>query len=227
MLSLAAATALFLAIHVFVSGTPLRDRLVGRIGNGPYQGLFSLASLGALVWMILAWRAAPVAPLYDLGAAGRWIALPLTLAAFLLAVPGLLSRNPTTAGQDGLIANERPARGLVTVTRHPFLWGTALWAIGHLAIRGDLASLLFFGGLAALALFGPFLIDAKLRRRDREHWERFAAVTSWLPFLAVVQGRTRPDWAGIGLWKPVLGLAVWIILVAGGHAWLFGVPALG
>lgn len=223
MLSLVAATALFLGIHLFVSGTGLRNRIVARVGEGPYQGLFSLASLGAIVWMVMAWRAAPYEPLWDLGQFGRWIAIDFTLAAFLLAVPGLLSRNPTSAGQGGVMRDERPARGMVTITRHPFLWGAALWALGHLAVRGDLASLLFYGGFAALALYGPHLIDGKLKRRDPEHWQRFAAVTSWVPFLAIVQGRVRPDWAGIGLWKPALGLALWLLLAFGGHAWLFGV----
>ena len=49
MLSLIAAATFFLAIHLLVSGTRLRDALTGRIGQGPYMGLFSLASVAGLV----------------------------------------------------------------------------------------------------------------------------------------------------------------------------------
>jgi uncharacterized membrane protein len=46
--------------------------------------------------------------------------------------------------------------------------------------------------------------------------------TSILPFLAVVQGRTRLDLAGIGWWRPGLGLLVWIALY-GAHPYYAGV----
>ena len=49
MIGLAAAAATFLAIHFVISGTRLRDAIVARIGQGPYMGLFALASVGALV----------------------------------------------------------------------------------------------------------------------------------------------------------------------------------
>ena len=53
-LNLVAACACFLGIHIFISGTRLRDVIAGSIGEGPYMGLFSLLSLGAIVWMAMA-----------------------------------------------------------------------------------------------------------------------------------------------------------------------------
>src|SRR5207244_12108605 len=50
------ACAFFLLIHFGVSGTRLRDALVARFGVGPYRGVFSLASLVGLLWMIRAYR---------------------------------------------------------------------------------------------------------------------------------------------------------------------------
>ena len=46
---LIAAAATFVLLHLLVSGTRLRDALAARIGEGPYMGLFSLASIAALV----------------------------------------------------------------------------------------------------------------------------------------------------------------------------------
>jgi len=37
------------------------------------------------------------------------------------------------------------AQGIVTVARHPFMWGVALWALAHLAPDGGLAGFLFGG----------------------------------------------------------------------------------
>jgi len=44
MANLIAACAFFMLLHVGVSGTRLRDRLVGRLGERPYRGGFALAS---------------------------------------------------------------------------------------------------------------------------------------------------------------------------------------
>src|ERR1044072_9715604 len=101
---LLAAAAVFLAIHFLVSGTRLRDRLVGTIGEGPYMGLFSLASLGAIVWLIISYNQAQINGsnplLYDLGVGVKHLSIPVTLIAFLLAVPGLLTPNPTSVKQE-------------------------------------------------------------------------------------------------------------------------------
>jgi len=51
MVMLLAAAILFLAIHFLISGTRLRDAITGVIGESPYLGLFSLASLGAIGWL--------------------------------------------------------------------------------------------------------------------------------------------------------------------------------
>ena len=44
MPSLILAAVAFLLLHLLVSGTTVRDRLVARLGEGRYLGLFSLAS---------------------------------------------------------------------------------------------------------------------------------------------------------------------------------------
>ena len=58
MPSLVAAAAVFVLLHLLVSGTRARDALAGRIGEGPYMGLFSLASVGGLAWLGFAYAGA-------------------------------------------------------------------------------------------------------------------------------------------------------------------------
>ena len=51
MSNLIAAAAAFVLIHLLISGTRVRDALTGAIGEGPYMGLFSVASVACLVWL--------------------------------------------------------------------------------------------------------------------------------------------------------------------------------
>jgi hypothetical protein len=48
---------------------------------------------------------------------------------------------------------------LFTRIRHPMLWGTAIWAVAHLAVNGDLASVILFGSMGGWALFSMKLIN--------------------------------------------------------------------
>ena len=121
--NLVAASAFFLAIHFGVSGTPLRARLVRAMGERAYRGLFSLASLAGLIWLIRAYGDAPRIELWGQLLALKPIAAPLVLLAFLFVIIGLTTPSPTVAGGEPQLTRDAPARGIVRITRHPFLWG--------------------------------------------------------------------------------------------------------
>jgi uncharacterized membrane protein len=214
MLNLIAASAYFLLIHFGVSGTKLRDALVARLGEGPYRGAFALASLLGLVWMGYAYRHAPTRPLWGLVLGFRPAAYVLVLIAFIFVVVGLATPSPTRVGMESKLAQGSDiARGMVRITRHPFLWGVALWALVHLIVNGDLASLILFGSLLVLALGGTAAIDAKRRRSFGEQWMQFAAVTSNVPFAAIVAGKNRlgPAVVEIGVWRPLVAIVVYAV----------------
>ena len=227
MANLIAATAFFVLIHLLVSGTRVRDVLAGRIGQNAYMGLFSLASLGGLIWVGLAYAAArpTSASLWDLSAGARHGQVALQLLAMLLIVPGLMTPNPTSVRQEGALDRPDVVNGMLRITRHPFLWGVAIWAAGHLMANGDPASLVLFGAMLALALFGTASIDAKRRRALGPTWEAFASQTSNIPFAAIATGRQTLKLGEIGMMRPAVAVAVWAAL-AFGHPYLFGVPAL-
>ena len=192
MLDLVAASAFFLLIHFGVSGTRLRDTLIARLGAGPYRGLFSLASLVALAWLIYAYRQAPAVPLWGLLLGFRPAAYVLVFIAFLFVVVGLTTPSPTQVGMESKLAQgAEGVHGVVRITRHPFLWGVALWALVHLTLTGDLASLVLFGSLVVLSVGGTLSIDAKRRRSFGAQWDQFASVTSDIPFVAIASGRNR------------------------------------
>src|SRR5258706_16218603 len=96
---LIAAAAVFLAIHLLISGTRVRDGIVAIVGENAYQGLFSLASLGIIIWLAVAYNQAQAGAddpvLYTSAIAVRHMALPIVLLAFLIGAPGLMMANPT------------------------------------------------------------------------------------------------------------------------------------
>lgn len=214
MLNLIAASAFFLLIHFGVSGTRLRDSLVSLLGAGPYRGAFALASLIGLVWMAYAYRHAPTVTLWGLLLGLRPAAYVLVFIAFLFVVIGITTPSPTQVGMESKLGQGPDAvRGMVRITRHPFLWGVALWSLAHLIVNGDLASLILFGSLLVLAIGGTFAIDAKRRRNLGEQWRKFASATSDIPFAAIAAGRNRlgPALVEIGIWRPAAATLLYAV----------------
>lgn len=218
MTQLVLATIAFLATH-YLSSTPWRAGLARALGNA-YVPMYSAVAFATLGWMIWAFRQAPFNNL--------WYAIelrhvPLTLMpfAFVFVACGLLTANPTMVGQGRLLKTAQPARGILRVTRHPLMWGIALWAGSHIAARGDMAGIIFFGGFLTLALSGTVLIDRRKAAALGHDWRGFAAITSNLPFAAIVSGRNEFRLGEIGWWKIAIGLALYFVLLWL-HPLLFG-----
>ena len=214
MTSLVAATAAFVLTH-FVTSTPLRPRLVATLGEWPYRGVYSLVAFLTLGWMIWAYAGAPREAMWTGFREIPRIAMPF---AFILIACGY-TRNPTMVGADRLLKSADPARGIIRITRHPIMWGVILWAGAHLLARGERAASVFFGGFLILAALGTVLID---RRKSADpDFQRFKAVTSNIPFLAVAQGRNRVAWREIGWKRPAIGIAVFLAVFLL-HPWISG-----
>lgn len=222
--ALVAAAAFFVGIHLIVPPTPLRPWLIARLGGRAYTGLFSLVSVVGLAWLGLAYGAAPVRPLWHVPGLGH-LALIVMPFAWILLVGGLTTANPTAVGGEGRLAADAAPRGFTKITRHPLMWAFALWAFVHLLANGDLASVLLFGPLLFLALFGAVLIDRRRQQENPEAWGRFAAQTSFVPLAALLTGRTRLTMGELGWWRIALGLGLYGLFLML-HPLIVGVPAL-
>jgi uncharacterized membrane protein len=226
MTILCAAALAFLALHFLVSGTPVRDAITRAIGERPYLGLFSLASLAGIVWLCISYNKAQVGNdplLYDLGPGVRHLGIPVVAIAFWLGVQGLLVPNPTRlqVGQPAGAPSDA-IQGIVRITRHPFLWGVVIWSAFHLAANGDEASVILFGTFFVLALIGTTLIDAKRPRKMGAAWVAFASRTSNIPFAAALSGRTALNISESFGWRFWAATAVFLIILFT-HYHLFGV----
>lgn len=132
---LAIGLAIFLGVHVFSSLRPQRERLIARIGAGPYKGLYSALSLAGFVLIVIGLGRAEAVPLWTPPEWGRAAAFWITPFAFVSLVSAYVPGSVRRA------------------TAHPMLWGVALWALAHLLANGDLAGLLLFGGFGLYALY--------------------------------------------------------------------------
>lgn len=219
MTKLLIATAAFLATH-YVSSTALRSRLIDALGNNGYLVLYSAAAVATLVPMMWAYVRAPFIGLWYLPVL-RYVPLMVMPVAMMLIAAGLMTRNPTLVGRDRLLKTEEPACGILRITRHPMMWGIALWAASHILARGDVASVVFFGGFLVLALSGTALIDRRKRATLGADWQRFARVTSIVPFVAIAGGRNQLDLAEIGWTRLLAGIALYAVALMS-HSYLLG-----
>jgi uncharacterized membrane protein len=103
-----------------------------------------------------------------------------------------------------IVASNIPSR-IRTVLKHPMLVGIKTWALAHLIANGDLASALLFGSFLAYAVF------------DRISLQRRGAMGP----LADKQGPAMNDAIVV-----TLGIALYLLLMFGGHQWLVGKPLL-
>lgn len=227
---LGAAMAVFVGGHFILSSLSVRRPIIRKLGENGFRGGYSIAMLLALVWVVFAYRAAPTVALYAPPAELRWVAIAIMPVASILLVAAATGRNVTAVGGEAQIApgETYAPQGIFTVTRHPMLWAFALWGVSHLLVRGDMASILLFGGMTVLSLGGMAHIDRRRAATLGPDWGPVALNTSAVPFRAAVEGRVKVDWAGIGLGRVAGGLALYAVMVVA-HPWLGGValaPAL-
>lgn len=214
--------AVFIASHFLLSAPPVRRPLVRALGEWPFLVLYSVVALLLFSWVLLAYGAAPFVEVWAPPTALRHLSLTVMLLASILVVAGLTTSNPSLAGVDSRAISERGPEGILKVTRHPMMWGFGLWGITHLLANGDAAGMILFGGMTVLALAGAFAIDAKKRALMGDAWESYCARTSYLPFGAILSGRTRVTLGEVGCWRLAGGVALYIVLLAA-HGRLFGV----
>lgn len=222
ILHLAAGALVFFGGHVLLSAAPVRPGMVARLGERGFLALYSTIALIGLVWLGYGYAVAPREPWWG-GPGLAAVPLVLMAPAALLYVGAFSQRNPTSVGQS---ADADAARGIMRITRHPFLWAMALWAAGHLVVNGDLPSLVLFGGILALSLVGMREIDRKSRRRDPVGFAAFEARTSMVPFAAIARGHNRLVWSEIGWWRLAIAALLYAALI-GLHPLVIGASPVG
>jgi uncharacterized membrane protein len=222
---LALASFVWFGIHAFVAGSELRWWLVKRVGQPAFNGFFSAISLASLWFLFTSYRTAGFYPLWFAPHPIHWLPLLVMPLSLVLFVGAFSVPNPTAVGAEQVLQRTDAARGVLRITRHPFLWSVALWSGAHLLVAGHVAAILFFGSFLATALRGTGSIDEKRRRTNKAEFARYAEVTSNVPFAAIIAGRNRL--AGAELWVPVVIAALLLSVLLHLHQRLFGFSPFG
>ena len=166
---------LWTASHLFKRVAP---DLRARLGDTPGKMLVTVVSLASVVLMVVGFRRADFEPVYT-----PWPAmvhlnnLLMLIALFLFGVSHSKGR-------------------VKAMFRHPMLLSVIVWAVAHLLVNGDMASIVLFGWLGIWAVMSIVLINMQ------DPW-------------------TRP--APGGLRSDMIALAVALVLygvIAGIHVWL-------
>ena len=158
LVTLLAASIAFVGTHFSLSH-PLRTPLVRILGSGGFMLLYSLVAFATLGWMIVAFRAAPAGDLGGTSGEIGWaVATILTLPALVLFL-GSLRGNPALPAPGAEKAAAQDPVGVFRVTRHPMMWGFALWSISHIVLWWDNRTLIVAAAILVLALVGAHLQD--------------------------------------------------------------------
>lgn len=130
--------------HSFpLAAKPRRDAIVARIGEGPWKGAFSLVAVGSIVLMVIGYQNAEFVNVWYPPDWTRHLNNLLMLIAVALF---------------GASHSKGNAKRLV---RHPMFASVIVWAVAHLLVNGDLASIVLFGGFGLWAVAGIFMANAR------------------------------------------------------------------
>lgn len=129
---------IFFGIHLVPGMTGFRRKIITSLGEGPYQGLYSIISLTGLILIVYGKSKAGFQPIWEPPVWMKHLAAVLMLPSFIFLVFANMKSN------------------IKRFTRHPMLWGVALWSGAHLLSNGDLASMLLFGCFGVFSLFAMF-----------------------------------------------------------------------
>ncbi len=214
---LIAASLAFVGSH-FALSHPLRQPLVRVVGDKGFAAVYSLVALATFAWMVFAFRQVPpygVVAWTGTDEVSWTIASALTLIELVLFL-GSLMGNPALPGPapQGL-ADKQPG-GVFRVTRHPMMWGFALWALAHLIVAPTSRTLILGLAIGGLALVGAHLQDRKKEALIGTDWSAWAAKTSYWPRWSALPG------AGLALWA--VAVLLWLA-ITWAHVWLAYVPA--
>lgn len=214
LIALTVANIAFVGSH-FAMSHQLRPAMVRVLGETLFQLVYSLVSLVTFAGIYFAFIAAPKADLPGTGEIGWAIATVLSLPAMIL-LAGSFIGNPALPTPMAKAQARAVPSGVFTITRHPMMWGFALWAASHIVLHWSWRTTITASAMAVLALVGARLQDGKKRELMGADWATWEAGTSFWPRLSGFAKAGPLPWA--------TGLILFVFLTWL-HLPLGGIPA--
>jgi uncharacterized membrane protein len=140
---------IFLGIHsISIVNESWRDRMVDKIGEWPWKGVYSLVSILGIILIVKGYGLVRYdsAVLYNPPSWLQHLSTLLLLPVFPL-----------------LVAAYFPGR-IKEVTKHPMLLSVKLWAFAHLLANGSLVDVIFFGSFLGWAVLDRISVQRRSSR---------------------------------------------------------------
>ncbi|MCY0094098.1 NnrU family protein [Hoeflea ulvae] len=192
MIWLIVGLVLFLGVHsVRIAAPEFRAAQIDARGLNAWKGLYSLVAIAGFVILVWGYGMARLDPVVF------WVAPSwMSHVVALLMLPAMIL----------LVASQVPAGRIKAAVKQPMLLAVKIWALAHLLVNGDLASLLLFGGFLAWAI-----VD-RISEKKR-----------------LLAGITRNPVPGPVKWDAIAvigGLVLYLAFLLWLHQWLIGVPPI-
>ena len=205
----------FVATH-FIMSHPLRASLVARLGERGFAIAYTVVAFITLGWTIWAFVRVPAeTPLWIAGDAA-WLVASLLMWLGSILFIGSLRRNPALPRPGKVIERIDDPSGVYAITRHPMMWGFALWALVHAIVDATPATLILTTAIAFLALVGAGFQDDKKSRLMGPAWVEWKARTSFVPF---ARGGAIPGMFALVGGTLLFFAATWVHPPAGFFRW--------
>jgi len=164
MTTLIIGLSIFFAVHALPMFTVQREQLISKLGDLPYKGLFALVSIIGFALILMGKADAPFVSIWQPPQVLAFVPKLLMLPAFVLLVAAYVPSN------------------IKLKIRHPMLLAVKLWALGHLLINGDLASILLF------ASFLIFAVLSMISANKRAEWSKPEAKPFYMTIVVILLG---------------------------------------
>jgi uncharacterized membrane protein len=230
VVAMAVYAALFIGAHLVISSSVVRPRLIAIVGERAYPGIYSLVVLGAFVLLVsmFAYHKHSGAMLWDLRGVTpiRWIVWIAMLLAFIIFVASFINPNPGSMSAQGRKVDPGTAVGILKISRHPGFVAFSIFGLAHMLMNGFIGDVIFFGTFPALSIIGGLHQDQRQEAKLGAPYHRLVEQTSFVPGLALIQGRqhwTSADtpWIAIAIGIVLTIVIVWL------HPTIFGGYPLG
>lgn len=129
---------IFFGMHLVPGFVGIRSKLISRLGETTYQGLFAVISLVGFILIIYGKSDANFQPVYEPPVWTVHAAAVLMVIAFVFLASVYMKTN------------------IKRFTAHPMLWGVTFWSCAHLLANGDLASILLFSCFGIYSLYDMY-----------------------------------------------------------------------
>ena len=129
---------LFLGSHSFTTMRERRAAIVGRIGEQPYKGLYSVVALFGFVLIVYGFHVYREDGLIQLWTPPDWTR-HITILLMWFAFVSLAASGKAPGRIRGWL-------------HHPMVTAVKIWALAHLLANGDLGGMILFGSFLAWAV---------------------------------------------------------------------------